>query len=254
MKRLALGIEYDGSRFAGWQMQPDQRTVQSVLQQAIAQFSALSETTVTAAGRTDAGVHASGQVVHLDTALERPLNAWVRGVNAHLPDDVAVRWALPVVPEFHARFSALARAYRYTLYNHPVRSPLQRQQAAWVFRPLDETLMAQAAQTFIGTHDFSSFRSSQCQAKTPVRTVRQLSVQRQGDFIRIDIEADAFLHHMVRNIVGALVAVGQGRQSPAGVAQVLAARNRTYAAPTHAACGLSLVKVTYPPEYGVPEN
>ena len=254
MNRIALGLEYDGTHFSGWQVQPGQRTVQAVLQQAIAQFLVLPEITVMAAGRTDAGVHASGQVVHLGTALERPLNAWVRGVNAHLPQDVAVRWALPVPSSFHARFSALGRAYRYTLYNHPVRAPLQRQQAAWAFRPLNETLMAQAAQSFIGTHDFSSFRSSECQAKTPVRSVRQLKVQRRGDFIYIDIEADAFLHHMVRNIVGTLVVVGQGKQPVAWVAQVLVARDRSCAAPTHAACGLSLVKVTYPPEYGLPDN
>lgn len=252
MTRIALGIEYDGHDFAGWQAQPSVRTVQQVLETALANFlNSTVRVPVTAAGRTDAGVHANGQVVHLDTDVVRTDHAWVRGLNAYLPHDVAVRWAQPVSDDFHARFSALRRCYRYTLYNHPVRSPLHARYAAWCFRALDEHAMRRAAQYLIGQHDFSSFRSSECQAKTPVRTVYRIDLHRDSDFLVLEIEADAFLHHMVRNIVGALVYVGSARTSETWLHHVLTARDRTVAAPTYAPCGLSLLRVTYPAHFGL---
>lgn len=224
------------------------------MEQAIAAFLGQSRRApVVAAGRTDAGVHATGQVVHVDVVPQRPSNAWVRGLNAYLPKDIAVRWAQEVSDDFHARFSANARAYRYSIYNHPVRAPLSQRYSAWCFRPLDDQAMLRASRVLLGRHDFSSFRSSQCQAKTAVRTVKRLDIVRRGHFVEIEIEADAFLHHMVRNIVGSLVYVGLGRESEAWLAQVLAACDRTCAAPTYAAGGLTLIKVTYPETLGIPE-
>lgn len=253
--RLALCLEYDGRPYSGWQTQPTLPTVQTTLEQAIAQFVASAERVeVVAAGRTDTGVHGLGQVVHLDTEAQRPAHAWVRGLNALLPPSIAVRWAQPVGDDFHARFSAMRRTYVYRIHNHPVRSPLLDGRAAWCPRPLDHEAMARAARVLLGEHDFSSFRSSQCQAKSPIKQVHRLEIHRDGASIELLITANAFLHHMVRNIVGCLVYVGLGRQSEAWLAEVLAARDRRVAAPTYAACGLYFARVDYPEQFGLPNE
>ncbi len=251
MARVALGIEYDGGLFAGWQTQPDGRGVQDALERALAQIAGTPVATV-CAGRTDAGVHASQQVVHFDAGVPRPLQAWVRGVNTFLPPTVAVRWAHPVPDDFHARYAARGRRYAYLLRNEPVRSPLWAGRAGWVFRPLDLEAMQVAATVLVGRHDFSSFRSAQCQAASPVRDLRRLEIGRDGRLVTVQLEANAFLHHMVRNIVGCLVAIGTGRHPPAWLAEVLAARARSQAAPTFAADGLYLVGVDYDPLLGLP--
>jgi tRNA pseudouridine38-40 synthase len=253
MSRIALGIEYDGTNFVGWQSQPGLRTIQNTMEHALVLFLACHQrVAVVAAGRTDSGVHASGQVIHFDSSVEREPLAWVRGVNTHLPSDVAVRWVCDVDDNFHARFSALRRTYRYTIYNHPIRSPLHERQAAWCFRPLNLEAMQLAATAWLGTHDFSSFRSSECQAKTPIRTVKRLDISRMNHLISLEIEADAFLHHMVRNMVGTLVYIGMGRHKPSWASEVLAACDRRLAAPTYAACGLSLTQVVYPEHFQIP--
>ncbi|MCU0938590.1 MAG: tRNA pseudouridine(38-40) synthase TruA [Burkholderiaceae bacterium] len=249
--RIALGLEYDGSRFTGWQTQPGGTAVQDAVERALREFVGTDVATV-CAGRTDAGVHASYQVVHLDTEVIRPLDAWVRGVNAQLPSAVAVRWSREVPAVLHARFSATGRRYDYWLLNDPVRSPLAHGRVGWVFRPLDESAMHAAAQALVGQHDFTSFRAAECQAKSPVRELRQCDVQRFGRLIRIRVAANAFLHHMVRNLVGTLVYVGLGRQSTAWPVQVLAARDRAQAAPTFAAEGLYLTHVQYDPAFDLP--
>jgi tRNA pseudouridine38-40 synthase len=207
--RIALGVEYDGSPFYGWQSQADGQTVQDTLQRALSQITG-EPIPIIAAGRTDTGVHALEQVVHFDTQAERPLSAWVRGVNTLLPDNIAVRWAHPVPNEFHARFSAHGRSYRYLLINQAVRPAIHAGKVGWFHAPLDVTAMQVAAQYLLGEHDFSAFRAAQCQAKTPVKYLRQLDIRRQGEMLIFDVSADAFLHHMVRNIVGCLVYVGKG--------------------------------------------
>lgn len=249
--RIALGLEYDGRAFHGWQTQPHGATVQDALERALAQFAGAPLATV-CAGRTDAGVHATAQVVHFDTGIERPLTAWVRGVNAYLPPAVAVRWSRAVPAAFHARFSATGRRYDYWILNDPVRSPLAEGRVGWVWRPLDAEAMHAAAQRLIGTHDFSAFRAAECQASSPVRTLRRLDVQRQGRLIRVQVEANAFLQHMVRNLVGTLVYVGLGRQPEPWPAQLLAQRDRALAAPTFAAAGLYLTAVQYDPAFDLP--
>jgi tRNA pseudouridine38-40 synthase len=249
--RIALGLEYDGSAFAGWQTQPAGTAVQDALERALAAFAGSRLATI-CAGRTDAGVHATYQVVHIDTVLERPRAAWVRGVNAHLPAAVAVRWSRAVPDDFHARYSASGRRYDYWLLNDPQRSPLARARVGWVFRPLDEAAMHESAQRLLGRHDFSAFRAAECQANSAVRELRQCEVQRFGRLIRVRVTANAFLHHMVRNLVGALVYVGLGRKPPHWPAQLLAARDRTLAAPTFAASGLYLTHVQYDPVFDLP--
>jgi tRNA pseudouridine38-40 synthase len=205
-----------------------------------------------AAGRTDAGVHATGQVAHFDCRAERPVSAWVRGTNAHLPDAIAVQWAHAVPDDFHARFSATRRAYRYLLHNHPVRPSVLARHAGWFHLPLDARAMQAGANALLGTHDFSAFRAAECQAKTPVRTVHEVNVARAGSYLVIDIAADAFLHHMVRNVVGALVHVGKGAARPDWIAELLASRDRARAAQTFSARGLYLTAVGYPASYGLP--
>lgn len=249
--RVALGLGYDGARFSGWQTQPAARNVQDTLEAALAAIAGHAVATV-CAGRTDAGVHATGQVVHFDTDARRPDTAWVRGVNASLPDDVAVRWALPVPNDFHARFAATARTYRYLLLQSPARSPLWHGRAGWSARPLDVSAMRQAAATLIGTHDFSAFRSSQCQAASPVRTLDRLDLEDRGGLLVLTVRANAFLHHMVRNIVGALVAVGLARRPPDWTAALLASRDRTQGAATFSPAGLYLVDVAYPDRFALP--
>ncbi|MFH1815364.1 MAG: tRNA pseudouridine(38-40) synthase TruA [Pseudomonadota bacterium] len=250
--RIALGVEYDGSAFRGWQSQAIGLTVQDTLEAALSAIAA-HPVRVQASGRTDTGVHATAQVVHFDTSAMRPDTAWVRGCNALLPSSVAVRWATPVADDFNARFSAHSRSYRYCLYNHPVRPALASTLAGWFHRPLDVLRMQAAGAALIGTHDFSAFRSSECQAPSPVRTLSALSLARRGDWILLDLTANAFLHHMVRNIVGALVEVGCGRRDTPWVDELLAGRDRRLGAPTFSASGLYLVGVGYDAKWRLPE-
>lgn len=250
---VALGIEYAGGRYFGWQTQPDALTVQDVLEEALEKFLTVPAATI-CAGRTDRGVHATHQVVGIASPFARTPASWVRGVNTFLPPDIAVKWA-HIVPEgFHARFDAKSRTYQYWIFNHPVRSPVMHGKTGWVWRPLDAEKMHGAAQVLVGEHDFTSFRAAECQAATPVRTVTSLSVRRQGHLICVEIAANAFLQHMVRNIVGSLIYVGTGRESPAWLEAVLHARSRAAAAPTFDPSGLYLVGVQYPKELGLPER
>lgn len=257
MKRIVLGVQYDGALWHGWQTQPDGHTVQDRLEVALERFAQASIST-TCAGRTDTGVHALEQVVHFDTELDRESFSWVRGLNAFLPPSVAVRWACEVAPDgldlFHARFSARARTYHYVLYNNPVRSPLLAGKAGWVFRPLDIERMRGAATHLIGTHDFSAFRAAECQAKSPVKTMYDIGVERHGDLIIVTLRASAFLHHMVRNIVGSLILVGNGNQSAEWLRQVLEQRDRARAAPTFMPDGLYLAKIDYESKWGLPQE
>ncbi len=251
--RIALGVEYDGSSFNGWQSQPDVPNVQDTLQAALSGI-ACEAICIIAAGRTDAGVHALEQVVHFDASPVRPMSAWVRGTNALLPQSVAVLWAQPVPDEFHARFSAHARSYRYMLINRPVRSAVHRGKVGWFHSPLNLESMREAACVLLGEHDFSAFRSSECQAKTPIKNLLQLDIEKQGDTIIFDLTADAFLHHMVRNIVGCLVYVGKGRHPPQWIQEILTSRKRTLAAPTFSPCGLYLRRIYYDANWGLPLN
>jgi tRNA pseudouridine38-40 synthase len=249
--RIALGIEYDGSRFLGWQTQPAGGAVQDALEPALSGIAGES-VTVTCAGRTDRGVHAREQVVHFDTAATRPLSAWVRGVNAMLPDSVAVLWAHETPEDFHARFSARARVYRYVLLNRPVRPALAARHVGWFHAPLDVEAMRSAAAHLVGEHDFSAFRSSECQAKSPLRTMHSIEVERIGERIDFVLRANAFLHHMVRNIVGTLIYVGKGKHPARWAREVLDSRARATAAPTFAAEGLYLEKVEYEARWNLP--
>ena len=251
--RLALGIEYDGSRFLGWQTQPEGGAAQDALESALAGIAGAA-VDVTCAGRTDRGVHAREQVVHFDTEAERPDSAWVRGVNALLPESLAVLWAHRAAPDFHARFSARARVYRYVLLNRPVRPALAARHVGWFHGALDVEQMRRAASHLLGEHDFSAFRSADCQAKTPVRTLQSLEIERRGERIDFVLRANAFLHHMVRNIVGTLVYVGKGRHPAGWAAEVLASRDRALAAPTFAAEGLYLEKVEYEAHWDLPQR
>ena len=250
--RVAVGMEYHGGAFCGWQTQPSGCAVQDALERALASIAGDKIATV-CAGRTDAGVHALEQIVHFDTGAERPESAWVRGVNALLPDDAAVIWARPVADEFHARYSARERCYRYVLLNHELRPALNRGRTGWLHIPLDLEPMQTAARHLLGEHDFSAFRSAECQAKSPVRELRRLDIRRNGDYVVFELAANAFLHHMVRNIVGCLVYVGAGRHDPAWLASVLAGRDRRLAAPTIAAAGLYLTRVSYDAQWGLPQ-
>lgn len=251
--RIACRIEYDGSAFNGWQSQPHPgvRTVQDELQVALSQVAA-APITVHCAGRTDTGVHGFCQIIHFDAPVSRPCEAWVRGGNANLPADIRVHWAVPVSDAFHARFTATARRYRYFIANTAVRSPLVRYCATWHRRPLDADAMHRAAQALLGERDFSAFRAASCQSSTPMRRVDAVSVKRRSDTVTIDIQANAFLHHMVRNIAGSLIAVGDGRFEESDIARLLAGRDRTQAADTAPAAGLHLVDVLYPATYGLP--
>lgn len=253
MTRIALGIEYDGSQFCGWQMQKDgSRTVQSELEKALSAV-ANESIQVICAGRTDTGVHATGQVVHFDTEAVRNDRAWILGVNTHLPEDVSVLWCQPVNEDFSARFSATARQYRYVILNRSGRSAVFHSKVSWRHGPVDEKLMHQAAQAIVGEQDFSSFRSSSCQAGHANRDIHYINVTRKGDFIYIDIKANAFLHHMVRNIAGSLLMIGQGEQDVGWMHELLQGKDRTQAGPTAPARGLYMVKVSYPKECSIPE-
>lgn len=250
--RIALGIEYDGSDFAGWQLQEEGvRTVQGVLEQALSSV-ADHPVRVACAGRTDAGVHATAQVVHFDSEAQRSARAWTYGANANLPKRVCVQWAWPVGDDFHARFSALRRRYRYVIFNREVRPTFLAWRVAWDYRPLDAARMQEAAQALVGEHDFSAYRAVACQAKSPVRTVYELAVHRDRDLVILDLEANAFLHHMVRNIAGVLMTIGAGERPPSWAREVLEARDRTLGGVTAPACGLYLTAVTYPERFALP--
>ena len=258
MTRIVLGVQYIGTGWNGYQKQPERNTVQDRLEMALEKF-ACTPLATTCAGRTDTGVHAIEQVVHFDTDLVRPTQAWVRGVNTFLPDSIVVRWAKEVPLgedglEFHARFSARSRTYHYVLYNHPTPSALLSNRAGWMFRPLDVERMIDAARHLLGTHDFSAFRASSCQAKTPVKDMHEVRIERHGDIIVFTLRASAFLHHMVRNIVGSLVYVGLGRQEPDWMHEVLESRSRDVAAPTFMPDGLYFAKIEYDPRWQLPQE
>jgi len=254
VSRIALGVEYKGARYRGWQRQEDGvPSVQAALEKALSKV-ADEPVSVICAGRTDAAVHASGQVVHFDTAVERPLKAWIMGSNANLPGDISVTWAEVMPAHFHARFSAMARRYRYVIYNDPIRPAHQAEEVTWNHRPLDVSRMREAARALVGTHDFTSFRAVQCQAKSPVKTVHHLEVIEHGRFIVLDIRANAFLHHMVRNFAGVLMTIGAGERPVEWAAEVLAARDRRAGGVTAHPYGLYLVRVEYPEEFVLPER
>jgi len=249
--RIAAIVEYDGSGFSGWQWQDHAPSVQQAVEQALSQVA--NETLrVTVAGRTDAGVHALAQVIHFDTTAERSEYAWVRGTNSNLPDTVALLWAGKTDATFNARFSATGREYHYVILNRAVRPSLQARRATHEYRPLDVGRMQAAAAQLVGTHDFSSFRAMQCQAKSPVRTLRELDVRRHGDRVVIRACANAFLHHMVRNLAGVLMEIGAGEREPAWAREVLEARDRTVGGITAAPDGLYLTRVEYPEQFGIP--
>jgi tRNA pseudouridine38-40 synthase len=251
--RLALGISYHGHAYEGWQSQPSGRTVQDRLEHALSRFADQPVSTV-CAGRTDAGVHALMQVVHFDTPLQRKEFSWVRGTNRFLPPDVAVQWAAAVPDAFHSRACATARRYAYVVVESPVRPSVDAGRVGWVFRPLDGDAMRDAAALLVGQHDFTSFRASACQAKSPVKTIARVEVSRRGAYWRFDFEADAFLHHMIRNIMGCLLAVGQGHERPQWMAEVLAARSRDAAAPTFSPDGLYFLGPVYGAEWKLPSR
>jgi tRNA pseudouridine38-40 synthase len=251
MTRIAVGIEYDGTGYAGWQTQPGVANIQHTAEQALSRVAA-EPVSLTCAGRTDAGVHALGQVAHFDTAAVRSTRSWVLGANSTLPQDVSLSWALPVPGHFHARYSAEARTYRYLILNRGARAALSARRAAWIHRPLDAEAMGLAAQALVGEHDFSAFRSSECQAKSPVRRLERLAVTRQGDWVMIEATANAFLHHMVRNIAGLLIQVGKGEEPPGWARTVLTSRDRRTGAATAPAQGLYLLAVRYPAVFGLP--
>ncbi len=248
---MALGIRYRGTAYSGWQSQPSGRTVQDALESALSKFAAVKVSTV-CAGRTDAGVHAMQQVVHLDAPVMREPESWVRGTNRYLPPDIAVQWCVPVVAGFHARASARGRSYRYVCLESPVRPSLHTGLVGWVFKPLDVDAMRSAAAMLIGEHDFSSFRAAGCQAASPIKQLRRIHIQQQGRYWLFDFEASAFLHHMVRNIMGTLIVIGRGRRPVAWMPEVLEARSRALAAPTFAADGLYFVGPTYDAGHGIP--
>ena len=252
MVRIALGLEYDGSAYAGWQSQPHGNTVQDVLESALSVIADGPVRTV-CAGRTDAGVHALTQVVHFDTEAMRPDTAWVRGTNANLPPQVAIRWAVPVDDDFHARFSARSRSYRYLLANRAVRPGIYTGRVGWFHRPLDLDAMIAAANCLVGEHDFSAFRAAECQAKSPIRTLHRIGIARQNELICFEFTANAFLQHMVRNLVGSLLYVGNGRHPPEWMAALLRTRDRALAAPTFDAAGLYLTGVEYEDRWRLPQ-
>jgi tRNA pseudouridine38-40 synthase len=248
--RVALGVEYDGSEFHGWQFQGDVRSVQECLEDAVSKV-ADHPVSVHCAGRTDTGVHATAQVVHFETIAQRNNRSWILGCNANLPDDVSIAWARKMPDHFHARFSAVARRYRYQIVNRAFRSALWRTRAVWIHRPLDVQRMQRAAEALVGTHDFSSYRALACQAKHPVRTIHSLRVTREGELVTIEVHANAFLHHMVRNIAGVLLAIGKGDQEASWAGEVLALRDRTLGGVTAPPQGLCLTGVDYPDEFGL---
>lgn len=251
--RIALGVEYDGSQYHGWQKQTNLHTVQTAVEKAI-QAIAQHDINIVCAGRTDTGVHASGQVIHFDSDVDRNMRAWAQGSNAHLPKDIVIKWARKVPDDFHARYSAESRTYRYIICDQPVRPALFRSHLTWQYRALNHELMAEAAIFLLGEHDFTSFRASECQSLSPMRCVKSLSVVRYQQCVHIEITANAFLHHMVRNIAGVLMAVGSGKQPVSWVKEVLEAKDRRLGAETAPPYGLYLIQVQYPCVYQIPAD
>ncbi|MGY8906819.1 tRNA pseudouridine(38-40) synthase TruA [Candidatus Njordibacter sp. Uisw_056] len=253
-QRIALGIAYNGRYYHGWQRQPSGHiSVQEKLEDALS-IVANEPIKVMCAGRTDAGVHASAQVVHFDTVAQRPLRAWTHGGNMNLPDDVAIQWAQPVDEKFHARFSATARRYRYVIYNHALRPALMDKEVTWNYRPLDIVSMQKAAAHLVGTHDFSSFRAAACQANSPIRTMHHLNVIAAGDYIVLDVRANAFLHHMIRNLAGLLMKIGAGEAPPEWAMEVLIAKDRRVSAATAKPYGLYFVDAEYDDAFNLPQT
>jgi len=246
--RIALGIEYDGSHFNGWQTQLGVRTVQETLEKALSKV-ANQPISVVCAGRTDSGVHGLEQVVHFDTTSERLSRSWIFGTNCYLPDDVNVLWATPISEVFHARFSAIQRHYRYIILNRPIRSSLHAKRMTWFYQPLEITRMQEAAQILTGEHDFSAFRAQACQAKSPIRTITRLEISKQGEQVWIEVSANAFLQHMVRNIAGVLMTIGTGKENPLWAKQILETRNRTQGGITAPPDGLYLQSVDYKEDF-----
>lgn len=251
MPRFAVGLEYDGSAYAGWQIQASAASIQSVAEQAFGRV-ADHPIALTCAGRTDAGVHAVGQVAHFDSEAVRTVRAWALGANTHLPGDVCVLWAHEVPGEFHARYAAIARSYRYVILNRGSRPALSRHRVCWVHRPLDAQRMQSAAAHLVGEHDFSAFRAAECQSRTPIRRMDSIVVTRSAEHILIDVTANAFLHHMVRNIAGVLIEIGAGEAEPEWARKVLESRDRAAGGVTAPAGGLYLMRVDYPSAFGLP--
>ncbi|KTD48219.1 tRNA pseudouridine synthase A [Legionella quinlivanii] len=248
--RIALGVEYDGSQYHGWQAQTGLHTIQQVLENALSRVADM-DISVVCAGRTDTGVHATNQVIHFDCEKQRTIRAWIHGVNSFLPKDVCIKWGKEMPEEFHARYSALSRRYRYIIYNSSIRPALLRGNVTWQYRQLEHQSMQEAARFLLGENDYTSFRSVECQSNTPMRNIHTLEVTRNGDLVMIDITANAFLHHMVRNIAGVLIAVGTGKKPVEWVGEVLHAKDRRLGAETAPPYGLYLVNVSYPKDYGV---
>ncbi len=262
MTRIALGLQYDGSLYSGWQSQVQQKTIQDTLENALSQFigvdaSGSNSVRVITAGRTDAGVHALGQVVHFDAPVERETFSWVRGVNSFLPSSIVVNWAKPVSDEFSARYSAHERTYIYALHAGPYRSPMADHRAGYLMLPADKWFdveaMLQASHCLIGEHDFSAFRSSECQSKTPIKTIYSIDIFAEQPWLYFKITGNAFLHHMVRNLVGSFLQIGLGKQPAEWMATLLSAKNRSLAAPTFSPDGLYLAKVAYPEDFSIPQ-
>lgn len=251
--RYAAIVEYDGSGYAGWQRQSHALTVQEIVEQGLSQVAA-EPVQVVCAGRTDAGVHATAQVIHFDSEAERPLRGWLLGSNANMPENVRLTCIQPIAADFHARFSATARVYRYVMASRPVRPALHRRRVAWTWQALDAERMHEAGQSLLGEHDFSSYRAVACQARHPVRELQSLRVSRAGNYLYLDVRANAFLHHMVRNIAGVLMEVGRGERPVDWPAEVLAARDRTQGGVTAPPEGLYLVEVVYPQRYELPSR
>ncbi len=253
MNKFAFGISYDGSHYSGWQRQEHTpATVQEKVEAAVSEI-ANEDLIVYCAGRTDRGVHASGQIVHFETSVFRTDRSWLRGMNTLLPDDISVQWARQVSDDFHARYKAFCRSYRYIINNNRyTRGSLNRMRSSWVYQPLDELRMQEAGDALLGTHDFTSFRASACQAKTPVKTIYKLNISRFQDFVILEIEADAFLHHMVRNIAGVLIAIGEGKADVSWCREVLDAKDRRQGGVTAKPEGLYLTGVRYPDEFDIP--
>ena len=249
--RVALGISYNGRAYQGWQSQSSGQTVQDQLEKALGKFAGQRVSTL-CAGRTDAGVHGIMQVVHFDTLLERDTYSWVRGTNANLPRDIAVQWAVFTPDAFHCRACATSRRYAYVLYESPIRPSVDHGRVGWAFRSLDGEAMQTAARFLLGEHDFTSFRASQCQALTPVKNLMEISMSKRGAYWRIEFEANAFLHHMIRNIMGGLITVGQHKHPPEWMLEILLARDRTVAAPTFSPNGLYFLGPRYAPHWGLP--
>jgi tRNA pseudouridine38-40 synthase len=251
--RIALGLSYDGRAYQGWQSQSSGLTVQDKLEKALTKFTAQRVSTL-CAGRTDAGVHALMQVAHFDTDRDRDTHSWIRGTNANLPRDIAVQWALQTTDAFHCRACATSRRYAYVLLESSVRPSVEAGRVGWSFRPLDEAAMVKAASYVLGEHDFTSFRAAQCQALSPVKKMLTININRRGAYWRVEFEANAFLHHMIRNIMGCLVTIGQGKKPADWLLEVLAARDRKVAAPTFSPDGLYFLGPCYAAQWGIPDR